>query len=151
MYVCTHVTSDSVNHAALWMFPVAKRRYLSHNSANWPEWPMRTGWASTASAHLLHSSAGRNLVKDYEQIQKRPPPFHNWFSCDIAFNRRVGCERASLLGLHVWPCDIDCSQRNRNGTNHNLGVYQVACWELLNFSLTGHSDCDSNERTVGST
>lgn len=73
---CLHAlrTSYSVNHAALWMFPVAKKRHLSHSSANWPEWPMRTGWiiTSTASVHLLHSSV-RNLVIDSEQIHKYAP------------------------------------------------------------------------------
>lgn len=98
VYVCTHVTSDSVNHAALWMFPVAKRCYLSHSSANWPEWPMRSGWTSTASAHLLHSSVGRNLVKDYEQIQKCPPPLS---TIDLAVTLHLIVETVASEHLYL--------------------------------------------------
>lgn len=70
--LCVYLRApDSVSHAALWMVLVAKKRHLSRNSANWPEWPLRTRWivTSTVSSHLSHSSA-RSLVKDLEQIQK---------------------------------------------------------------------------------
>lgn len=51
-----------------------------------------------------------------------------------------------IYGLVIWIA----VKGTETGQTATLGVYQVACQELLNFPSTGHSDCDSSERTVGS-
>ncbi len=146
-YSCSHVCLHSfpVNHAALWMFPVAKRRHLLHNCANWPVWPLRSRWSitSTASAHLLRSSV-KNPVKAMSKF-RNAHPFHDWIRRDVAFNHGLIREQAFSVFICVTSVVLQykLQWRSRNRTKPQpwcVSGFFAFFLELSNCSLTGHSE-----------